>query len=257
MAETMVVDGLGTIFGACFGSFYSTTVYIGHPIHKSLGAKRGFSLFNGIIYFVLYLSCSCIDLEMVTNWLDSTTWPTVLPPLTANNFLRSAGCYLDSLHLCTTRFQHVRVVLCWYSWVFSWDVKPLKRHLHVTSTSALGVSRAMPLMRDFCGRGRFFRKFNPKKQPESHPPKESITEISEMPPFPPMQPPMSIWHWVRHCCSACSHSFAIGPSWISKPTRASRWWAKVVVWCIMAGQKRMGISESFYDTRRLIISHRI
>ena len=56
MAETMVVDGLGTIFGACFGSFYSTTVYIGHPIHKSLGAKRGFSLFNGIIYFVLYLS---------------------------------------------------------------------------------------------------------------------------------------------------------------------------------------------------------
>jgi len=56
MAETMVVDGLGTIFGACFGSFYSTTVYIGHPIHKSLGAKRGFSLFNGIIYFVLLLS---------------------------------------------------------------------------------------------------------------------------------------------------------------------------------------------------------
>lgn len=56
MAETMIVDGLGTCIAALFGSFFSTTVYIGHPIHKALGAKRGYSLFNGIIYFVLLLS---------------------------------------------------------------------------------------------------------------------------------------------------------------------------------------------------------
>ena len=54
MAETMLVDGLGTIVGACFGSYYSTTVYIGHPIHKALGARRGFSVFNGILYFILH-----------------------------------------------------------------------------------------------------------------------------------------------------------------------------------------------------------
>ena len=54
MAETMLVDGAGTCIGALFGSFYSTTVYIGHPIHKALGAKRGFSLINGIIYFFLH-----------------------------------------------------------------------------------------------------------------------------------------------------------------------------------------------------------
>eukprot|EP00746_Dinoflagellata_sp_MGD_P159436 gnl/MRDRNA2_/MRDRNA2_86702_c0_seq2.p1 gnl/MRDRNA2_/MRDRNA2_86702_c0~~gnl/MRDRNA2_/MRDRNA2_86702_c0_seq2.p1 ORF type:complete len:661 (-),score=129.20 gnl/MRDRNA2_/MRDRNA2_86702_c0_seq2:260-2161(-) len=56
MAETMIVDGLGTCLCAIFGGFYSTTVYIGHPIHKALGAKRGYSLFNGIIYFILLLS---------------------------------------------------------------------------------------------------------------------------------------------------------------------------------------------------------
>jgi len=56
MAETMIVDGLGTCICAFFGGFYSTTVYIGHPIHKALGAKRGYSLFNGIIYFILLLS---------------------------------------------------------------------------------------------------------------------------------------------------------------------------------------------------------
>lgn len=56
MAETMIVDGLGTCIVSLFGGFYSTTVYIGHPIHKALGAKRGYSLFNGIIYFIVLMT---------------------------------------------------------------------------------------------------------------------------------------------------------------------------------------------------------
>mmetsp|Transcript_62935 Transcript_62935/g.116996 ORF Transcript_62935/g.116996 Transcript_62935/m.116996 type:complete len:668 (+) Transcript_62935:65-2068(+) len=56
MAETMIVDGLGTVAGSLFGSFYSTTVYIGHPIHKNLGASRGYSMLNGLIYFIILLS---------------------------------------------------------------------------------------------------------------------------------------------------------------------------------------------------------
>ena len=50
MIETMIVDGVGTCLGACFGSFFGTTVYIGHPIHKSLGARRGYSIINGVLY---------------------------------------------------------------------------------------------------------------------------------------------------------------------------------------------------------------
>lgn len=50
MVETMIVDGVGTCLGACFGSFFGTTVYIGHPIHKSLGARRGYSIINGVLY---------------------------------------------------------------------------------------------------------------------------------------------------------------------------------------------------------------
>jgi len=56
MAETMIVDGIGTCIGALFGSFYSTTVYIGHPVHSQLGAKRGYSTVNGLLYFVLLMS---------------------------------------------------------------------------------------------------------------------------------------------------------------------------------------------------------
>ena len=56
MAETLVIDGVGTCLGAIFGSFYGTTVYIGHPIHKTLGAKSGYSVFNGVIYFIVLWS---------------------------------------------------------------------------------------------------------------------------------------------------------------------------------------------------------
>ncbi|KAJ1444321.1 hypothetical protein M885DRAFT_553254, partial [Pelagophyceae sp. CCMP2097] len=56
MAETMIVDGVGTMIGACCGSFFGTTVYVGHPIHKSLGAKRGYSVINGVVMAVVLWS---------------------------------------------------------------------------------------------------------------------------------------------------------------------------------------------------------
>lgn len=54
-AETMIVDGFGSVIGALFGSPYCTTVYIGHVAYKKMGAKRGYSLLNGITYFVMGL----------------------------------------------------------------------------------------------------------------------------------------------------------------------------------------------------------
>jgi hypothetical protein len=37
---------------ALAGGMYGTTVYIGHPVHKALGAKIGYSMLNGIVYFI-------------------------------------------------------------------------------------------------------------------------------------------------------------------------------------------------------------
>jgi hypothetical protein len=56
MAECLIFDGLGTMIGALAGSIYGTTMYIGHPIHKALGAKIGYSLLNGVVYFILFSS---------------------------------------------------------------------------------------------------------------------------------------------------------------------------------------------------------
>ena len=52
MSEIMIVDGIGTCIAALAGGMFGTTVYIGHPVHKALGAKIGYSIANGVLYFI-------------------------------------------------------------------------------------------------------------------------------------------------------------------------------------------------------------
>ena len=47
-----VADGAGTIIGALFGSPFPTTVYIGHPGYKRLGARAGYGLGVGVVFFL-------------------------------------------------------------------------------------------------------------------------------------------------------------------------------------------------------------
>ena len=54
--STMSVNGLGTIVGAAFGNCFPTTVYIGHPGWKALGARSGYSLLNGVVVTLLCLT---------------------------------------------------------------------------------------------------------------------------------------------------------------------------------------------------------
>jgi AGZA family xanthine/uracil permease-like MFS transporter len=50
------VNGLGTIAAAAFGSCFPTTIYIGHPGWKALGARAGYSLLNGVFATVVCLT---------------------------------------------------------------------------------------------------------------------------------------------------------------------------------------------------------
>jgi AGZA family xanthine/uracil permease-like MFS transporter len=54
-APSLAVNGLGTIAAAAFGSCFPTTIYIGHPGWKSLGARSGYSILNGLFYTALFL----------------------------------------------------------------------------------------------------------------------------------------------------------------------------------------------------------
>ena len=61
--STMVVDGIGTLAGSMFGSCFPTSVYIGHPGWKGLGARRGYSAANGVV-MVLLCSTGLVGLTL-------------------------------------------------------------------------------------------------------------------------------------------------------------------------------------------------
>ena len=53
---SMAVNGLGTIAAALFGSCFPTTIYIGHPGWKALGARAGYSVLNGVFFAAVGLT---------------------------------------------------------------------------------------------------------------------------------------------------------------------------------------------------------
>ncbi|MFZ9739097.1 MAG: NCS2 family permease [Prochlorotrichaceae cyanobacterium] len=52
----LAVDGIGTLVAAFFGSCFPTTIYIGHPGWKVMGARIGYSMLNGIIMGLFCIS---------------------------------------------------------------------------------------------------------------------------------------------------------------------------------------------------------
>ena len=46
-APSLLVNGVGSVAAALFGSAFPTTIYIGHPGWKALGARAGYSVLNG------------------------------------------------------------------------------------------------------------------------------------------------------------------------------------------------------------------
>ncbi|MCZ7644770.1 MAG: NCS2 family permease [Planctomycetota bacterium] len=53
---SLAVNGLGTLAAACFGSCFPTTIYIGHPGWKAMGARAGYSILNAGFMTLLCLT---------------------------------------------------------------------------------------------------------------------------------------------------------------------------------------------------------
>ncbi len=54
-APSLAVNGLGSIAAGLFGSCFPTTIYIGHPGWKALGARSGYSILNGLFFAVIFI----------------------------------------------------------------------------------------------------------------------------------------------------------------------------------------------------------
>jgi AGZA family xanthine/uracil permease-like MFS transporter len=54
--SSLLVNGLGSVAAALFGSPFPTTIYIGHPGWKAMGARAGYSVLNGLFATAVCLS---------------------------------------------------------------------------------------------------------------------------------------------------------------------------------------------------------
>jgi AGZA family xanthine/uracil permease-like MFS transporter len=54
--SSLLVNGLGTVVAALFGSCFPATIYIGHPGWKALGARAGYSILNGAFATIVCLT---------------------------------------------------------------------------------------------------------------------------------------------------------------------------------------------------------
>ena len=50
---SLTINGIGSIAAALFGSTFPTTIYIGHPGWKALGARAGYSVLNGAFITII------------------------------------------------------------------------------------------------------------------------------------------------------------------------------------------------------------
>jgi len=53
---SLAVNGLGTLAATLFGSCFPTTIYIGHPGWKAMGARAGYSVLNGAFFTLACLT---------------------------------------------------------------------------------------------------------------------------------------------------------------------------------------------------------
>jgi AGZA family xanthine/uracil permease-like MFS transporter len=53
---SLLANGTATVVAAAFGSAFPTTIYIGHPAWKAMGARHGYSILNGTAITLLCLT---------------------------------------------------------------------------------------------------------------------------------------------------------------------------------------------------------
>jgi len=54
--SSLAVNGIGTLSASLFGSCFPTTIYIGHPGWKAMGARAGYSILNGAFITLICLT---------------------------------------------------------------------------------------------------------------------------------------------------------------------------------------------------------
>jgi len=125
LREVMIVDGVGTLFGAAFGNVFPSTVYIGHPGWKYVGARAGYALATGIASLIV-----CV-VGLIPVLMAIIPMPAVLPILVYIGFVITAQAFqaVPSSHAPA-------VVFAILPWIANWGLSLVDGALTAAGTTA-------------------------------------------------------------------------------------------------------------------------
>jgi AGZA family xanthine/uracil permease-like MFS transporter len=126
-APSLAVNGIGTIVGALFGSCFPTTIYIGHPGWKALGARAGYSILNGVF----------VTLVCVTGTLAAVAW--AVPIDAGMAIVLWIGIVIGAQAFQATRPEHApAVIVGLLPGLAAWGVMLAKNGLRAAGVGAPG-----------------------------------------------------------------------------------------------------------------------
>jgi len=137
----LAMNGVGTIVGSFFGSPFPTTVYIGHPGWKAMGARGGYSILNGTV----------ISLICLTGFMSVIS---ALVPLEAGYpILLWVGIIITAQAFQTTPLKHApAIALGLLPATAAWGLSLLRQYINVDGKYSIDqmnimISTAMPHMK--------------------------------------------------------------------------------------------------------------
>lgn len=136
-APSLAVNGIGTLAAALFGSCFPTTIYIGHPGWKALGARAGYSVLNAA-----FITAVCL-----TGTVAYVNW--AVPVDAAMAIVLWIGIVITAQAFSATPRSHApAVVLGVLPAIAAWGAIMIKTALRVTDQVTSG---ALVFSRDLIG----------------------------------------------------------------------------------------------------------
>jgi AGZA family xanthine/uracil permease-like MFS transporter len=126
--ESLIINGVGTISAAFLGSVFPTTIYIGHPGWKAMGAGWGYSIANGI---AIGLLC----------FLGLVSFVAHLIPVEAGAaILLWIGVVMAAQAFQSTPKEHaIAIIIGFFPALASWGLLMLETGLRAASTNIQNV----------------------------------------------------------------------------------------------------------------------
>ncbi len=136
--SSLVVNGIGSIAAALFGSPFPTTIYIGHPGWKALGARTGYSVLNGAF----------VTLICVTGTLAWIAW--AIPIDAGMAIVLWIGIVISAQAFQVTPREHApAVVLGILPGIGAWGALMAKSGLHAAGMGGAGRPFSPALIAEF------------------------------------------------------------------------------------------------------------